>query len=152
MRYFGMLRMTNWNSGLLRHPQLENISLQRNMKDRKFSIAKRLRSFKFALEGLKTVLREEHNARIHFGIAFFVIVFGLILHINVLEWLFLVIAIGFVIASEIINSAIEHIADFIHPDKNDKIKIIKDISASAVLIASITALVVGLFIFLLKII
>src|SRR5690606_26708455 len=69
------LTMTNWNSGLFRHPQLENISLQRNMKDRKFSIAKRLRSFKFALEGLKTVLREEHNARIHFGIAFFVIVF-----------------------------------------------------------------------------
>ncbi len=122
------------------------------MKDQKFSITNRFRSFKFAFDGLKTVLREEHNARIHFGIGCFVLVLGLTLHIDIEEWLCLVLTIGFVIALEIMNSAVEHIADFVHPDQNDKIKKIKDISASAVLISSLTALVVGLLIFLPKII
>jgi diacylglycerol kinase len=122
------------------------------MKQQKFSIKKRLQSFKHAFNGLRIVFKEEHNARIHLFAALCVIIAGFVLHVSTLEWIALTIAIGLVISIEIINSAIENIADFISPEKNDKIKLIKDLSAAGVLICALTALTIGLIIFTPKII
>lgn len=120
-------------------------------KHRKFSLGERLKSFCYAFNGLKILWKEEHNARIHLIIAFLVVIAGFIFRISVTEWLAVLLSIGFVLALEIFNSSIENLADFVSPEKHEKIKKIKDLSAAGVLIAAITAFVVGLIIFLPKI-
>lgn len=122
------------------------------MKDEsKFSIAKRLNSFTYAFQGLKILIKEEHNTRIHVLAAICAIVLGCVLNISSLEWIAVCFAIGLVISTEILNSSIEGIADFISPEKHDQIKKIKDLGAAAVLINAITALVIGLVIFVPKV-
>jgi diacylglycerol kinase len=121
------------------------------MKNQKFSMVQRLKSFTHAFNGLKILLKEEHNARIHLVAAIIVVIAGFVLKISIIEWIAIVFAIGFVFTTEIINSSIENIADFISPEKHDKIKKIKDLAAAGVLIGAVTALIVGLIIFLPKI-
>ncbi|MBK8398010.1 MAG: diacylglycerol kinase family protein [Leptospiraceae bacterium] len=120
------------------------------MNKEKFSIVKRLKSFIYALNGLKILILEEHNARIHLFAAICVVIAGIVFKISSLEWTAIIFAIGFVIALEIINSAIENMADFISPEKNEQIKKIKDLSAAAVLVGAITAFVIGLIVFIPK--
>jgi len=88
------------------------------MSKEKFSISKRLQSFKYAFNGLKILVSEEHNSRVHIIAAIVVIILGFILSISPYEWIALVFAIGFVITMEIVNSAIENICDFISPEKH----------------------------------
>lgn len=121
------------------------------MTKQKFSISKRLASFTYAFNGLRILLQKEHNARIHVFAALCVIVAGFIFNISTMEWIAVLLSIGFVISFEIINSSIEHIADFIHPEKHEKIKAIKDLAAAGVLTSAITALIIGLLIFIPKI-
>lgn len=106
-----------------------------------------MNSFSYAFNGLKVLFREEHNARIHFIIAAVVVIAGLILDIRALEWVALVFAIGMVIAFEIVNTAVENLADFVSPEKHHSIKKIKDLSAAAVLISVLSAVVTGMIIF-----
>jgi undecaprenol kinase/diacylglycerol kinase (ATP) len=122
------------------------------MKKNQTSIKKALRSFVFAFNGLKILIREEQNARIHAIGALGAIVLGFVLKISMHEWVAIILAIGFVITIETINSAIENLADYVSPDKHDLIKKVKDLSAGGVLLSAITALIIGLFIFLPKII
>jgi diacylglycerol kinase len=117
-----------------------------------FSIIDRLKSFKYAFNGLKVLIRDEHNSRIHLVIAILVIILGFIFKISMYEWIAVCFAIGFVITTEIINSALENLADFVSPDTNNIIKKVKDLSAAGVLISALTAVVIGLIIFLPKII
>ena len=84
--------------------------------------------------------------------AIIAVIAGFIFQISKLEWLAIVFAIGLVFILEIINTAIEHLANFMSPDKHDAIKKIKDLAAAAVLIAAITAFIIGLIIFLPKMI
>jgi diacylglycerol kinase len=121
------------------------------MKNQKFSILQRLKSFGYAFNGLRILLKEEHNARIHLVAGVLVVIAGIALKISTVEWIVLIFAIGFVIMTEIINSSIENIADFISPEKHEKIKKIKDLAAAGVLISAVTALIIGLIIFLPKI-
>jgi len=121
------------------------------MKQQKFSKRKRLKSFSFAFNGLRILLKEEHNSRIHLLAAICVLIAAFIFNISAFEWIALVFAIGLVMTLELINSAIENMADFISPNKHDKIKKVKDLAAAAVLISAVTALVVGLIIFIPKI-
>ncbi len=121
------------------------------MKQQRFSIQKRIKSFGYAFNGLKILVREEHNARIHLLAAICALIAAILLKVSVIEWIALVFAMGFVITLEIINSAIENIADFISPEQHDMIKKIKDLSAAAVLVSAFTALIIGLVIFLPKI-
>jgi len=121
------------------------------MSKEKFSFHKRLRSFGYAFNGLKILIKEEHNARIHLLAAVIAIIAGFYFHISTVEWIAIVFAIGFVIALEIVNSAIENMADFVSPEWHSTIKKIKDLAAAGVLISSITALIIGLIIFLPKI-
>ena len=118
------------------------------MKLRKFSFRNQIRSFKFAFNGLKILLAEEHNSRIHFLIAACVVVAGIAFKISIYDWIGLVFAIGLVITVEIFNSVVENIADFVHPEKHDMIKKIKDLSAAGVLVSAVTALIIGLIVFL----
>jgi diacylglycerol kinase len=121
------------------------------MEQHKFSILKRLKNFSYAFNGLKILFREEHNSRIHFVAIVAVIIFAIIFDLNVYEWVAIIFSSGLVITAEIINTAIENIADFISPEKNEKIKVIKDLSAAAVLISALTALCIGLIVFIPKI-
>ena len=124
------------------------------MKDKgaKFSIRKRLASFKYAFSGLGSLIKHEHNARLHLLVAFLVIAMGFVLSISRFEWLVLVLIIAIVFITEILNSAIESLADFVSPQYSEIIKRVKDYCAAAVLIAAITSVVVGLIIFLPKVI
>jgi len=121
------------------------------MKQTKFSLQKRIKSFEYALNGLRTLIREEHNAWIHLLAAICALILGVIFKITLPEWMAIIFAIGLVLSMEILNSVIEHIADFISQEKNEQIKKIKDLSAAGVLISSITAMIIGLIIFLPKI-
>jgi undecaprenol kinase/diacylglycerol kinase (ATP) len=121
------------------------------MKSQKFSIKKRLKSFSYAFSGLKTALQEEHNARIHLVATVLVVALSLFFDINKYEWIAVIFAIGFVFAMELLNSAIENTADFISLEEHDTIRKMKDLSAAAVLVSALVALIVGLIIFLPKI-
>ncbi len=121
------------------------------MKEEKFSIAKRLKSFTYAFAGLKVLFKEEHNAWIHLFATVCVIVAGILFKISLLEWVAVAFAIGLVFSFEIMNTSVENIADFICPERDDRIKRIKDLAAAAVLVSAITAAVVGLLVFVPKI-
>lgn len=121
------------------------------MKQQKFSVLKRLKSFQYAFNGIKILLKEEHNARLHFFALILVVMAGVIFKISLTEWISILIVSGMVISAEIFNSAIENISDFISPEKHDQIKKIKDLSAAAVLLGSLVAVIVGLLVFIPKI-
>lgn len=120
-------------------------------KNQKFSIAKRLKSFKYAIAGLKTLIREEHNSRIHLFATISVICMGIYFKINAQEWIAIFFAIGLVISLELVNSAIENIADFVTIEKHLKIKNAKDMAAAAVLVGAIVSVLIGLIVFIPKI-
>lgn len=122
-----------------------------NMKHNKFSLQKRAKSFVYAFEGIATLIKEEHNARIHITATIAVLVAGWLFNISSLEWICILFCIGWVISLEAINSAIENIADLVSPEKNSFIKKAKDLGAASVLIAAIVSLTVGSIIFLPKI-
>ena len=121
------------------------------MEQSKFNFRNRLKSFGFAFNGLKILFKVEHNAQIHLLAAVLVCVAGFIFDIPKLDWIVIIIIIGLVFAMEIVNSAIERIADFISPERNEEIKKIKDLAAAAVFIMATTAVFVGMLIFLPKI-
>lgn len=115
-------------------------------------IARRLKSFHYAFNGLRVLVKEEPNSVIHLIAAVLVIVFGILLAISILEWSVLIIAIGLVFVMELVNTAIENICDFISPAQHVQIKRIKDLAAAGVLVSAIIAAFVGLIIFIPKII
>jgi len=122
------------------------------MKSEKFSFMKRVKSFKYALQGLKVLLLEEHNSRIHLVAAIIVIIAGFLLKISLMEWALLSIVIGSVFISELFNSALENLSNHLSPGQNENIGKVKDLAAAAVLVSAITAVVIGCVILLPKII
>jgi diacylglycerol kinase len=113
-------------------------------------LKKRLDSFRFASKGFITMAKEEVNFRIQLFILSVIIILGFIYHISSHEWIHIILASGFVIMAEILNSAVERIADFLSPDYNKAIGTIKDICAAAVLVAAAISVVTGLIIFVPK--
>lgn len=113
-------------------------------------IKKRTSSFKYAINGIIHCYSQP-NMIIHAVIAIVVILSGIVLKLSVSEWTIILLTIGMVKAAEAFNTAIEATVDLISPEINEKAGIIKDIAAGAVLITSITAAAVGIFIFLPKI-
>jgi diacylglycerol kinase len=105
-------------------------------------------ALKIAIIGLRELFFESRNARIQLVIFLMVLVAGFILGLNRFEWLWLFIASTIVLALEAINTSIELLADVYTLEFNAKIKQVKDIAAGAVLLASIFAFIVGLFIFI----
>ena len=121
-------------------------------KQEKFSIRKRLKSFTYAFNGLKVLLSEEHNSRIHLFATVCVVVAGVLLKISLLEWVAVAFAVGLVFSGEIFNSAVEDLSDVVCPERDERIKKVKDLAAAAVLVNAITAAVIGFLVFLPKII
>ena len=114
----------------------------------KFSLRKRGDSLSHALRGLIYLVKNEHNARIHVAILVIAIVIGVLLKITPAEWIAIAIVSGMVLISELVNSAIENLADIIEPEWNSRIKLIKDYSAAAVLVSSVISAITGGVIFL----
>ena len=104
--------------------------------------SKFFRSFSYALKGIGTVFKEEFNARVHLLAALVVVVLGFVLKVSAWEWIILILVMGGVFTMELINTSIEKLADLYSSEFNPKIKKIKDLSAGAVLVASITALLI----------
>lgn len=115
-----------------------------------FSIKNRLKSFKYAFNGLRVLFKDEHNARIHLFVTIIVFLLGLWLDISGVEWLVILLLIAIVFSLEIINSSIERICDYLSPKIDDRIKKIKDLSSAAVLVSAIISVVCGLIIFVPK--
>lgn len=111
----------------------------------------RIRSFKHAFNGINILLSEEPNSKTQGFLAIVALLMGYFLHISSTEWIALCIVIGLVFAMEAINSAIENLADFAcNKNIEESIKKTKDLSAAGVLFSAIAALIVGLIIFLPK--
>ena len=104
-------------------------------------------SFKYAIEGICTSFKTERNMKIHIFIMILVIIAGIILKIDKLEWIICITLFAIVIAGELFNKSIETIVDMVMPEKNEKAKIAKDVSAGAVLVVAIGAAIIGLVIF-----
>jgi diacylglycerol kinase (ATP) len=121
-------------------------------KTNRFSAKSRLMSFSYAFRGLAYAFRQEHNLWIHTLAAIAAIAMGLILKISSLEWMLIALVIAGVFGAELFNSAIESLVDLCTPDINKKAGLIKDMAAGAVLIAALGALVVGLVVFIPKLV
>jgi len=120
------------------------------MNNKAFSLTSRFKSFKYAFDGIKILFKNEHNARIHVFFAVCAILGGYFLNISALEWIVIVLSIGIVLAFEAINTAVEKLADFISPEWDKEIKVVKDLAAASVLFVTISAIVVAIIIFYLK--
>ncbi len=121
-------------------------------KEQKFTIRNRVFSILHAYNGLLWSVKKEHNFWIHIAATAIVVLLSVLLNVNTIEVIVLVFCVGFVWATELINTAIEHIMDFICPDEHPAVKKIKDISAATVLIAATTTAIIGGIIFIPKII
>ena len=104
----------------------------------------------FALNGLIEAWKRERNFRIHVTVAVFVIAAGIYFHVSFMEWAILIIMIHIVIMTELLNSIIERLIDYLQPEWHPKAKIIKDMAAAIVLVSAAASIIVGLFIFLPK--
>ena len=106
-----------------------------------------LNSFKFAISGLKVVFKEEQSFRIQVLIGTLVVFLMFVFPLTILEKAILLLVISAVLSLELINSQMERFLDIIEPRHHPKVERIKDISAAAVLIATLGSVIVGIFIF-----
>ena len=117
---------------------------------KKKGINRLFKSFKYAYEGLKYAFKYEQNILVHFSATILVIIAGIFFKISMTEWLVLTLIIGLVIATELINTSIEATIDLVTKEVHPLAKVAKDTAAAAVLIFGITALIIGLIIFVPK--
>ena len=110
-------------------------------------INKTLNSFKFATNGIKTVWREESNFKIQAVVALLVIIFIFYFHFSLVEKSLIILAIMLVLASEMVNTAIEDLCNKVESSIDPVIGKIKDIASGFVLLSSIGALTVGVLVF-----
>lgn len=113
---------------------------------------KTLKSFGFAWNGLKHSFKTQTNFKIQLVAALATIGLAFALRISNTEWLVVLLCIAIVLFAELVNTAIEKLCDVVEPEIHPGIKLIKDISAGAVLLTTIICFIAGLLIFLPKII
>ncbi|MCX6806232.1 MAG: diacylglycerol kinase family protein [Patescibacteria group bacterium] len=111
-----------------------------------------LNSFKYAIKGMREVIKSERNAKIHLFFAGLAIIGSIVLKVGVLEFLFVFTSIILVIFAEIINTAIEKTLDLISQENNHAVELTKDMMAAAVLLTAIGSLVVAFVVFVPRII
>ncbi|MFC5683291.1 diacylglycerol kinase [Flavobacterium sp. MAHUQ-51] len=115
-------------------------------KDNTF-VSGRLKSVGFAVRGALKLISTEHSVMVQTSLGVILTITGFVIGLNQTEWLFQTFAIGLVLSIEGLNTAVEKIADFIHPDYHEKIGFIKDIAAGSVFFAAMTAIIIGLIIY-----
>jgi diacylglycerol kinase len=103
-------------------------------------------SFQHAFAGLWYALRTQRNTRIHLTIAAGVVALGLWLGLSYTQWAVLALTIGFVLVSEMLNTVAESLVDLVSPEYHPQAKIVKDVTAGAVLLGAILAVIVGLLV------
>ncbi len=108
----------------------------------------RLKSIGYAFRGAFKLITTEHSVMVQSFIGLAVTLAGFWFEISAIEWMLQILALGLVLSIEGLNTAIEKISDFIHPDFHPRIGFIKDISAGAVLFAAFAAIAIGLIIYL----
>ena len=108
---------------------------------------KQLKSFGFAIRGFVGAVCDEGHLRFHLVAAVYVLVFSLFYHFSAVQTAVLVILIALVIAAELFNTAIEKACDAVTKEQNEHIKRAKDISAGAVLVMSVAAVIVAVIFF-----
>lgn len=118
-------------------------------KDNSF-IKGRFKSVGFAVKGAFKLITTEHSVMVQSSLAVLLIIAGIYFHISREEWMMQILAFGLVLSIESLNTAVEKIADFIHPEFHSRIGFIKDIAAGAVMFAAMAAIAVGLLIYVPK--
>ena len=116
-------------------------------KEQKF-----FKAFAHAWKGIEHFFQHDRNGRIHLGAALASIFAGFIFKISAIEWVVILMCIALVVAFEMLNAAIEKLCDVVHKEFHPAIKVIKDVSAGAVLWVSIISAIIGAIIFIPKII
>ncbi|MCF7973375.1 MAG: diacylglycerol kinase family protein [Phycisphaerae bacterium] len=111
-----------------------------------FSIKDRIRSFRFAMHGLRMMLQSQHNAWLHATATVLVITGGIVCHINHDDWCWIVLAVISVWTAEALNTALEFIADVASPEFHPLVKSAKDVAAAAVMLSALGALIIGLLV------
>jgi len=110
-----------------------------------------MKGFKYAISGLKEALITQVNFRFHIIATLIVVCAGLVMELSEMEWVMIIFCIGFVIVAELINTSIEYLVNLVSPEQNLLAGKVKDLAAGAVLIAAITAFVIGTIIFFPKV-
>lgn len=110
----------------------------------------RIKAFKYAAKGFWILVTTEKSIIAQVIIGVIVTIFGFIMNLSATEWLFQIIAIALILVAESLNTGIEKLADFVHPDFHKEIGRIKDISAGAAFFAAIFAVIIGLIIYIPK--
>lgn len=108
-------------------------------------------SFRYALAGLKTAITKGRNFRLQVSLGALAVILGLFLRLSFFEWSGLILVIASVLILELLNTAIEEIVNIVSPETQERARIAKDVSARAVLIAALAAVLIGAFLFLPKI-
>lgn len=119
---------------------------------KRFSIIKRLESTNNALRGIVVFIKTTHNAWVHIFFAVLAIYLGFVLKISTIEWVLIILVIGLVILFEMINTAIEIDIDLTSPNYHPYARDTKDVAAGAVSVAVFIAGVVGMLVYLPKVI
>ncbi len=120
---------------------------QEENKTKTRGIKKLIRSFKYPISGLRYAFKNEQNLDVHVLATVVVVILGFFLKISYFEWLTVLIIIGLVIATELINTAFEALVDLVSPEYHPLAKVVKDTAAAAVLVFAITAVIIGIIIF-----
>nr|WP_294938973.1 diacylglycerol kinase family protein [uncultured Flavobacterium sp.] len=107
----------------------------------------RLKSIGYAVKGAIKLITTEHSVMVQSSIAVLLVIAGIYYDISTTEWMFQVLAFGMVLSIEGLNTAVEKIADFVHPDYHERIGFIKDIAAGAVFFAAMSAIAIGMIIY-----
>ena len=110
-----------------------------------------MKPFLYAFKGIATLFRTQRNARVHLMFLALTVVCGFLFKISPGEWCAILISAGVVLAAEALNTAVEFLADAVHPDEHPKVGAAKDVAAAGVLFAAIAAVAVGLIVFVPKI-
>jgi diacylglycerol kinase (ATP) len=114
-------------------------------------IVNRIKSVGYAFKGMLILIKTEASIKIQLVIAIAITLAGFYFNISKTEWMIQITIIGLVMSIEGVNTAIEYIADFVHPEHHKKIGLIKDVAAGAVFIASIVAVIIAAIIYIPKI-
>lgn len=114
----------------------------------RFSWKKRAKAFRYAWQGMRSLVRYEHNARIHLVAAVLALAAGIVFGITPMEWCLIILCIALVISAEALNSAVEALADKLCKEQDPLIGRAKDLGATAVTLLAFAAAAVGLIIFI----
>jgi diacylglycerol kinase (ATP) len=117
-----------------------------------FSVKNRMLSFKYAFAGIAVMVRSQHNAWIHLLATVIVCIMALLLRLSIPEWCIIILAMMAVWTAEALNTAFEFLADAASPDYSPLVARAKDVAAAAVLLSAIGSAIIGIFIFLPRII